>query len=33
MATSGVWEPQAQQWMHLNYLPYPMLRKKWQWYL
>jgi hypothetical protein len=33
IATSGGWEPQAKQWMHLNYLPYPMLRKKWQWYL
>ena len=33
IATSGGWEPQAKQWMHLDYLPYPMLRKKWQWYL
>ena len=33
LATSGGWEPQAKQWMHLDYLPYPMLRKKWQWYL
>jgi hypothetical protein len=33
IATSGGWDPQAKQWVHLDYLPYPMLRKKWQWYL
>jgi Transposase zinc-binding domain/Putative transposase len=33
IATSGGWEPQARQWVHLEYIPYPMLRKKWQWYL
>ena len=33
IATSGGWEPQARQWGHLDYIPYPMLRKKWQWYL
>jgi hypothetical protein len=33
IATSGGWDQQASQWMHLDYLPYPMLRKKWQWYL
>src|SRR5215813_646678 len=33
IATSGGWEPQARQWVHLDYIPYPMLRKKWQWYL
>jgi hypothetical protein len=33
IATSGGWDQQAQQWVHLDYLPYPMLRKKWQWYL
>jgi len=33
IATSGGWEPQAKQWMHLDSLPYPLLRKKWQWYL
>jgi hypothetical protein len=33
IATSGGWDPQARQWVHLAYLPYPMLRKKWQWYL
>jgi len=33
IATSGGWELQAKQWMHLDYVPYPMLRKKWQWHL
>lgn len=33
IATSGGWAQQARQWVHLDYLPYPMLRKKWQWYL
>ena len=33
IATSGGWDPQAKQWMHLEYVPYPMLRKKWQWHL
>ena len=33
IATSGGWDQQAQQWVHLEYVPYPMLRKKWQWYL
>lgn len=33
IATSGGWDQQAQRWVHLDYLPYPMLRKKWQWYL
>jgi hypothetical protein len=33
IATSGGWDPQAQQWIHLDYLPYAMLRKKWQWHL
>jgi len=32
IATSGGWDAQAQQWVHLGYLPYPMLHKKWQWY-
>jgi hypothetical protein len=31
IATSGGWEQQAQQWVHLEYVPYPMLRKKWPW--
>src|SRR5256712_9887153 len=33
IATSGGWDPQARQWVHLDYLPYRMLRKKWQWHL
>jgi Putative transposase/Transposase zinc-binding domain len=33
IATSGGWDRQGRQWIHLDYLPYPMLRKKWQWYL
>src|SRR5215831_1408018 len=33
IATSGGWDPQAQQWIHLDYIPYSMLRKKWQWHL
>jgi hypothetical protein len=32
ISTSGGWDPQGQQWVHLGYLPYPMLHKKWQWY-
>jgi hypothetical protein len=32
IATSGGWHQQAQQWVHLGYLPYRMLHKKWQWY-
>ena len=32
LATSGGWDAQAKQWVHLGYLPYPMLHKKWQWY-
>lgn len=33
IATSGGWDQQARQWVHLDYVPYPMLRKKWQWHL
>jgi Putative transposase/Transposase zinc-binding domain len=33
IATSGGWDQQARQWVHLDYLPYSMLRKKWQWHL
>ncbi len=32
IATSGGWDEQAHKWVHLGYLPYPMLHKKWQWY-
>jgi hypothetical protein len=33
IATSGGWDQQAKQWVHLAYVPYPLLRKKWQWHL
>jgi hypothetical protein len=33
IATSGGWDAEAKQWRHLDYVPYPMLRKKWQWHL
>src|SRR5215471_967281 len=33
IATSGGWDQEAQQWLHLDYVPYSMLRKKWQWHL
>ena len=32
IATSGGWDEQAQKWVHVGYLPYPMLHKKWQWH-
>jgi len=27
------WDHPGHQWVHLDYLPYAMLRKKWQWHL
>ena len=33
IATSGGWDRQTSQWVHLDYVPYPLLRKKGQWYL
>jgi hypothetical protein len=33
IATSGGWDRQGSQWVHLDYVPYLLLRKKWQWYL
>jgi hypothetical protein len=33
IATSGGWDQEAQPWIHLDYVPYPLLRKKWQWHL
>jgi hypothetical protein len=32
IATSGGLDMQAHAWGHLDDLPYPMLRQKWQWY-
>jgi len=33
IATSGGFDIEKQEWCHLDYLPYKMLHKKWQWYL
>ena len=33
MATRGGWNQEAEKWVHLDYWPYEMLRKKWQWHL
>ena len=33
IATSGGLDEESHKWVHLNYLPYPLLHKKWQWYL
>lgn len=33
IATSGGLDQDSQKWVHLNYLPYHVLHKKWQWYL
>jgi hypothetical protein len=33
MATSGGLDGQEQRWEHLHYLPYALLRRKWQWHL
>ena len=33
IATSGGWDHKGQQWIQLDYVPYAMLRKKWQWHL
>src|SRR5437764_5162399 len=30
ISTSGGWDEQAQKWVHVSYLPYPMLHKKWR---
>ena len=32
IATSGGWNPEAERWVHLDYLPYELLKKKWQWH-
>ena len=33
IATSGGLDQESQKWVHLNYLPYHVLHKKWQWHL
>jgi len=33
IATSGGLDECSHKWIHLNYLPYHVLHKKWQWYL
>jgi hypothetical protein len=33
LATSGGYDPQSASWAHLSYLPYDLLRRKWQWHL
>ena len=33
LATSGGYEGVSERWEHLQYLPYTLLRRKWQWHL
>jgi len=33
IATSGGYDGQGERWEHLQYLPYDLLRRKWQWHL
>jgi len=33
LATSGGYDGQEHRWEHLQYLPYELLRRKWQWHL
>ena len=33
IATSGGYDDQAESWEHLTFLPYDLLRHKWQWHL
>src|SRR6266702_4542713 len=33
IATSGGYDAQGARWEHLQYLPYELLRRKWQWQL
>jgi uncharacterized protein (DUF983 family) len=33
IATSGGYDTQGGRWEHLQYLPYDLLRRKWQWHL
>ena len=33
LATSGGYDAQGARWEHLQYMPYALLRRKWQWHL
>jgi Putative transposase/Transposase zinc-binding domain len=33
IATSGGYDGQGERWEHVHYLPYALLRRKWQWHL
>ena len=33
LAASGGWDRHGQRWDHVAYLPYALLRRKWQWHL
>ena len=33
LAPSGGYDAQGARWEHLQYLPYDLLRRKWQWHL
>ena len=33
IATSGGYDGQGERWEHVQYLPYALLRRKWQWHL
>src|SRR5256885_5468096 len=33
LATSGGYDGRGERWEHLTYLPYELLRRKWQWHL
>ena len=33
LATSGGYDAQGERWEHLQYVPYDLLRRKWQWHL
>jgi hypothetical protein len=33
LATSGGYDEQGERWEHLQYLPYALLRRQWQWHL
>src|SRR5215470_5429332 len=33
LATSGGYDAQGERWEHLQYLPYDLLRRQWQWHL